>query len=524
MFVHPDPPDQTTIIRGAITVGEATVAEWNFAHPHDTRPWKPTSIVGTIMPSTHQVEDLQIIVMRQDLEQTNCPLHSDQAHPPSMVGLTRMQALWRQQGWVAQDEMIHYMVQLSNQHAHQMDEPLCIPDEYKKRCETLGVWFGECIEKGIANGPPTTIYQVFWYQHHWFPVEVIIHEDRTEMYTTSDMQSKLQHWIDEAAGPGIQVRAQTVISAFPADCGFQTIAWLQSRMAGQETVKPIDPKEAIQMRQDFAKTIHEQAVPMPAELRLGGANSDNVKKQLQQLIEQHGVAPERTAKCAQQLMQAIGLPALQTALGSSRPWADLKTLATQCSPPIKIVLTSELQTAIANRIKSGQPFGRKEHKKHSKPSRPQVSIRAEQIRVPDGVFQADGHPISQIYSQHAQSNCRGLMIMNREEAQPYLDMGQALSQNAVAILVLDFQELQTTRAHEIIKFPAEYIETTEPILVTAAMFQLGMKKVTRWVAPQCPMIEEEEMTVIRAQVFRDQSNIWTCANVSSPLLCSGSGV
>ena len=61
-------------------------------------------------------------------------------------------------------------------------------------------------------------------------------------------------------------------------------------------------------------------------------------------------------------------------------------------------------------------------------------------------------------------------------------------------------------AHELITFPANCPDTGEPIILTAALLQLGQQKVTRHLPKNRTKIEEIQTEVVRVVVFRDQCN------------------
>ena len=88
-------------------------------------------------------------------------------------------------------------------------------------------------------------------------------------------------------------------------------------------------------------------------------------------------------------MQQLGVEAINKALGRFQPWKDLKTLASQASPPIRIVLASEIDDAIKKRLASGKPVGTKANKKpsHKGPKPPIIPV-AEQIKLPDAIFRS----------------------------------------------------------------------------------------------------------------------------------------
>ena len=74
----------------------------------------------------------------------------------------------------------------------------------------------------------------------------------------------------------------------------------------------------------------------------------------------------RSQECAQQLVQVLGVSAIQRILKSPRPWTDVKARANLQSPPLRIVLAEELKEMIHLRMKDGRPVGSKENKANHK--------------------------------------------------------------------------------------------------------------------------------------------------------------
>lgn len=311
------------------TVGQLAKVEWDFTNKVGF--CKATSAVGSLTPHASEVQPEQIIrlVPVESHTQVGCGAAEPFHDIPRLEQMTRLDALWQQAGWVACDEMQFYMNAIQQSHPGNLTRLIIMPKEEKEMNQLLESWFGDLIEQAMDKGNDIKVYTVFWYQHHWFPVEVLIKEQNTEMVTTPDMVTKLQPWMNGVAGEVVTVRGQPVRSIFPADCGFQTIAWLRSQIQNQPAVTPMQIEEAIQMRNQFANQVNQEQMQMPTPLVLGGANAEQLRNELQILLEQHGVKPARSAQCAQHLLTAIGAPAIQRALGSAKPWPELKSLATQ---------------------------------------------------------------------------------------------------------------------------------------------------------------------------------------------------
>ena len=201
----------------------------------------------------------------------------------------------------------------------------------------------------------------------------------------------------------------------------------------------------------------------------------------------------------------LGVGSIRATLGAPRPWNDLKAKATACKPPIQLVLSEELKKAIDDRIRSGQQFGRKDNKKQTKSQvdKP-IVIPASQVVVPPSVFQQEGgQSLGQIQPHEIHPGHRGVMVLNISDALPFFNLKEAISTEGVGLLVLNHTDPRLP-PHEIVRFPATCAGTQEPMIMTAALIQLGRKKVERQVPETKHRIEEVATVVIRASVCKDE--------------------
>ena len=199
-----------------------------------------------------------------------------------------------------------------------------------------------------------------------------------------------------------------------------------------------------------------------------------------------------------------------TILKSPKPWADLKARANMNRPPIRVVLASELQAAIKARADKG-PIGNKKNKvKNKQDNMDLLHLKANQITIPYAVFkQEDGKEIGQIQTSQIHGNCKGVIVMNAGEALPYLQVTQPVSQEGVALLIVDHEDNRLPDHKQTIRIPAQCNATQEPVILTVAMYQIGKQEVSRNLPQQCVEIEEVENQVLRILVFRDQHcNEW----------------
>lgn len=101
-------------------------------------------------------------------------------------------------------------------------------------------------------------------------------------------------------------------------------------------------------------------------------------------------------------------------------------------------------------------------------------------------------------------NISGLAISTVEEAMPYMQLKEPLTSGGLALLIIDHDDSRIPQDAELVKFPAQYHKTNEPILLTAAVMQLGSQKVQRTYPKQMTSINEIKTQVIRVLAYRDQ--------------------
>ena len=192
---------------------------------------------------------------------------------------------------------------------------------------------------------------------------------------------------------------------------------------------------------------------------------------------------------------------------SAKPWADLKARASMVRPPIRIVLAQELQDVIDKRIREGKEVGRKANKTSNKQKRDKETfqLQSDQIYIPNAVFcQADGKELSQIPVGSIGANSCGIAVVNIEAALPFFSLQSPVSTQGVALLILDFADSRIPSVHTKIRVPAICKETEEPMILQAALLQIGSKQVARNVPTQCLQVQEIDNRVIRIVVYKDQ--------------------
>ena len=504
--VVPGEPIHTVAFSPGQTVGQLLCAHTKLRS--ETIFQTISTAVGVQIPTATKVKPghfLTFASMDQPRDPA-CPTRGPHDVPQINNG-SRGDLLWQQKGWVAVDEMKYYLQLLESTHPGKTFGLLILPNSQDATAIfTRRVL--QCIEATGSDDNTKDKAFVCLHQHHWFPVHVTISGNEVEVWTTHQMAHWVHEQIQQAVGDsGIEFRSATCRSEFPADCGFQSLGWILSKLREEDTDSVWTARQACQWRamfhQDLCHNDLEQ-VWVDKPLELGGTNQ--IKDQLSALLIEHGVAKSRSNECAEQLLQAFGAQSIAQVLQSPKPWADLTAKASLHQPPIRIVLASELKDVIQSRSKEPKPVGSKANKlKNNQPKKP-LTLQADQLTIPHAVFrQEDGVELSQINHQTLGPGSKGILISNIQEALPYFALQSAISQEGVGLLILDHADPRIPPQHQQVRVPVLCKATHEPMIVGAALLQLGAKTVTRNSPAQCLEIQQVDNQVVKVLVYQDQT-------------------
>ncbi len=472
-----------------------------------------TNAMGEACDTAEVISHGQILFVHE--EATNNMQTIEHKSPPKLVDDKRDVLLWQQFGWTAWDEMEFYRKEVEHEFPHQTFRNCMIQDDLT--CAATTCHHILSVAEAMVEHEQKRNATCVLYRNHWQPIGVHYEPEGMMIVTTKEFATQLKQWCQQVWGTemaDVKWAYQEIPQAFQNDCGFQTIAWIRNFLAFGEHILEVTGHEACMWRANYHRHLDQQGEAetfVRNALVLGGAKQ--TQESLQDLIRDHGVHPNRTQECAKQLTEAIGATAIQQIIQSARPWADLKARASMVRPPIRIVLAQELQDVIDKRVKEGKEVGRKSNKTQSKPKRDKdnFQLQADQIYIPNAVFcQADGKELSQIPVGSIGANSSGIAVVNIDAALPFFSLQAPVSAEGVALLILDFTDGRIPSAHARIKVPAICKETEEPMILQAAILQIGSKQVARNVPTQCLQVQEIDNRVIRIVVYKDQyTGDWT---------------
>ena len=458
-----------------------------------------TDVLGRPLPPDGiLIHNHIFLLFSQDADIRNLPIQI----PPSTED--RLTSLWYQQGMVALDEMIFYLQNVQSEFPGISSAPVIFscPASVDEQLDNI---IGKAIEICAATGRPYASSVACLFEGHWFPLHVWVDQPQAHVYTTPEGFSQIFDFAPSFHSDGFVWHRIQIDSQHPLDCGFQCLQWLQKMVYYWDTVESMMGREMMTLKHEFAVAVHENRIPLMTFNPLGGAPEATIRANLVALLEQHGVARERSNQCATSLIDKLGLPQVTNIIGSKNAWRDLKAGATQLKPPFQIVLASELQASINARIANKQNFGHKGNKQ-TKPatSNKPIRIKPEHIALPDGIFQAEKQPIQHIAVSNIGANRTGIALVSIEEALPFFALQAPISAGGLAMIVLDHQDGRIPQGAETIKFPAQFKLTDEPVLLTGTLIQLGQQRVQRALPERPISVEEIPTCALRVLMYRDQ--------------------
>ena len=508
------------------TVGSVTVVEANIGSL--VQPICVNTCVGTRYPTAAITKPFDQIFLKEMAQYGSGT--SDEAinMPPELLAnasTTRIALLYRQEAFVAQDEMEFYLNMITATGQASVAPAAIIPHECddEELIQTLQNWYAQAL---LVHDAPSVIVTAIFAHHHWFPVGIRFAHGKVDMFTTPGGHDWLKVITQDMPNTCNIITVESA-SKFNNDCGFQCVGWIMSFVFDathtHDRAKPVTPETAAAWRGLFEHHLHvtgkAKAVSIPSQIAFGGVTGGDVTQGLCQLLHEHGVAHDVVQERAQTVLDKLGRSAVMRALRGTQPWKEIKQLSNQCSPKLQLVLPSELQEVIRNRTNSQQKFGsKKDKKKHAPQAQKPIHIDAEDISIPDGIFQdADGKTIQQRPINSIGPEARGIVVVKAMQAVPYLRFQKPVSQNGLALLVIDHQDPLLHGVGEEVRFPARYEKTSEPILMSAKLVQIGASIVSRTVPAHATKVDEVMTAVVRVAVYRDECDVKWESIVARPV-------
>eukprot|EP00438_Fugacium_kawagutii_P027560 Skav207079 [mRNA] locus=scaffold1909:520327:525366:+ [translate_table: standard] len=494
------------------TVGEISVAEHRLQGV--TMPAKVVSAVGVMIPlgdTTSPNQQVHVLNMPCSRDSDIDPVSDVPGPLRNDAHQSRLGILYQQGPFVADDEM-NFWLTLVEKRTHHTLVPICVirPSTIDEdiRDQLMGWIRGVC----EALHQRKTAFSCLLVNGHWIPLVVRPSIDCIEWYTTPEGKA----WVEV----GLQllpdnVTIQTVLlpKAFNSDCGFQSYHWITKVLTQCSSGQPISVDclphaAAVDLRAQFEHhlIITQEASVMhtPSSIGFGGGQGGDLSEQLRQLLADHGVPEKALTSRVEAVINALGRAPVQGALRGPRPWKDLKGLANTASPKLQLVLANELEEAIRSKTSTETTFGDKQKKKVAPPPVP-VIVAPEDVQIPNGLFtDSHGNAINQITMDDVSQDAQGFVITTVADATPYLRVSSPVSVKSLAILILDHHAPQVQGIGEVIRTPAQCAKTSEAIILTCRIVQIGSTAVVRHMPTTAIQVEEVPNWAVRVVIFRDE--------------------
>ena len=405
--------------------GEATVAEWiQGLHSMQVQYCHVTDLVGQPIAGDVKLSTLRWVVVGQSpLPSQAFPIHQ---RSELLQDIPRHESLLLQGGAVALDEMIYYLSAVDTVGVARSWHPLMLHSLTDLHTEA-SEWFGDLQSymdqhvKGLqsvatvwwAEIPIEAIATMMWVDHHWIPVW-LVPGTRTFAIHTTDEGCSLWKMLFPSWEGAVHVHPGFP-SRFAEDCGFQAYAWLISQCTHLEGVS-LSAIEAAGWRQLYWQ---QTLISRPKQSRLVLGGQSELETALQAILREHGVFADRLQERSSLVLRSLSHQALAGVFNAARPWQQLKQLASNHTPSIRLVLEDELQATIQARTKHKGSIKAKGASKGK--SSPPIHVHPQDVSIPNGIFRVEsGDMIAQLSAKQIGQAAQGVVVFTEEEVQPYL--------------------------------------------------------------------------------------------------------
>ena len=293
-----------------------------------------------------------------------------------------------------------------------------------------------------------------------------------------------------------------------AFCGAHALAFLAHILIEAELPDSVQTLDymASNMRASFVQAMYEGRL-CNCPLVWGSGGTGALVKSLAEELSSHGVPTQQAEQRASQAIRAIGSDSLQKAMQHKQPWRQLKALATNVS--FKLVLPNELEAVVAqNKSKN---VGNKPAKVRPAPGLPTpIALDPTKLCVLEGTFRSQSNILPQLVAQQIGPVSSGFVLMNAQEAEPYLRSGQLVSKEPLALVVFHRvdQPLQSLLSQSGITVPCRCTVDNEPVLAEASLVQIGTGTVEKFAGTNVVSLDSPDVCTLRINVFKDEVEDW----------------
>ena len=392
----------------------------------------------------------------------------------------------------------------------------------------LAVYIDPLVFSTSLNGPTTlcravlmqlaptvvsggTLVTALYSQGHWIPVHCNMANNQLRVWTWDDpnadhsdldaLTSAIQHLFGCASK--VICRHHRLFFR-STHCGAMALAFISHAL--NRTSLPESEFEALvvhqRLREKFVAALNGlDQVPRPWCWASGA--KDSISDRLANLLREKGVRADQSGDRAMKAVRAIGIDAIDKAMGQPNPWRQLKTLGNHSK--FQFLTPAEIKAVITNN--KSQPVGvKRKTAKEVKKKTPEVtSMDPGKLNVMPGAFKIKDRSLAQLsVSQLGPAAC-GVVLVDVITAEPYIRANQQVSTEALAMLVLgDISGIPTKLTHAEVSVPCTCNVNHEPIIVQATMFQLGGQLVHKYVGDNPIQMDTFDVCALKMMLYRDE--------------------
>ena len=239
--------------------------------------------------------------------------------------------------------------------------------------------------------------------------------------------------------------------------------------------------------------------------RQGRGKDEAAITMLADILHSKGVPADQLQSRAQAAIRKLTLPVVEKALAAKDPWKALKEAGSLLSKPFQFVQYSELQAHIQSRAATKRGAdGKVANQKKPKKIPPTLSLEVDDMELIPGSFvdpAGDDCPVLTI--QELVSDAKGVAIVTQEMAKDLRSDSTNLSVDSLAVVTIGELPADTSDRVTAVQWPAVYKLTSEPILVSGSLVQLGDLTVERKKHESAPEVPQLDTTVLRLSVHKD---------------------
>ena len=346
---------------------------------------------------------------------------------------------------------------------------------------------------------------------HWIPMQCVVQNNKLCVWTWDDptadhsdldaLTSAIQHLF----GCCEKVVCRHHRLFFTSNhCGAMALAFLSHVLNRTELPESAFEANFFQQRlRDKFLTALEGLECCQRPWSWAAGVKDSVTQRLATFLGEKGVPLDQSDDRAAKALKAIGVETIEKALAHTNPWRQLKTVGNHVK--FQFLTPGELKQVIANN--KSQPVGvkRKAVRQAKKPPLEVAPMDPGKLCVITGAFKVNDCNVPQLSVQQLGPAARGVVLVDVTTAEPYLRASQQVSTEPLAMLVLgDATSIPTKLPFQEVSVPCTCNVNHEPIIVQAAMFQLGSTPVRKHVGDNPIQMQTFDVCALKIMVYRDE--------------------